>query len=97
VVLLSVANGKPDDDKAVHAALKKVDRWDGRVSVQTASIKKISKYGRIARGVDVEQSPTVVVADTRLAAETLVGYVDAETIDQSVVDALRNSGGLFTD
>jgi len=97
VLVLLFWNGKSADDKAVHAALKKVDRWDGRVSVQTASIKKISKYGRIARGVDVEQSPTVVVADTQLRAETLVGYVDAETIDQSVVDALRNSGGLFTD
>jgi hypothetical protein len=97
VLVLLFWNGKSADDKAVHAALKKVDRWNGRVSVQTASIKKISKYGRIARGVDVEQSPTVVVADTELRADTLVGYVDAPTIDQAVVDALRNSGGLFTD
>jgi hypothetical protein len=97
VLVLLFWNGKSADDKAVHTALKKVDRWNGRVSVQTASIKKISKYGRIARGVDVEQSPTVVVADTELRADTLVGYVDAATINQSVVDALRNSGGLFTD
>jgi hypothetical protein len=97
VLVLLFWNGKSADDEAVHAALKNVDRWDGRVSVQTASIKKISQYGRIARGVDVEQSPTVVVADTQLRADTLVGYVDAATIDQSVVDALRNSGGLFTD
>ena len=77
--------------------MQKVDRWDGRVSVQTASIKQISKYGRIARGVDVEQSPTIVIADSELRADTLVGYVDTTTIDQAVVDALRNSGGLFTD
>ena len=42
------------------------------------------------------------VADRRgrrpeLRADTLVGYVDTTTIDQSVVDALRNSTGLFTD
>ena len=97
ILVLLFWNGKSADDKAVHAALKKVDRWDGRVSVQTASIKKISKYGRIARGVDVEQSPTVVIADPELRADTLVGYVDATTIDQAVVDALRNSSGLFTD
>jgi hypothetical protein len=97
VLVLLFWNGKSADDKAVHAAVKKVDRWDGRVSVQTASIRKISQYGRIARGVDVEQSPTVVVADTELRADTLVGYVDTTTIDQSVVDALRNSSGLFTD
>jgi hypothetical protein len=97
VLVLLFWNGKSADDKAVHAALKKVDRWDGRVSVQTASIKKISKYGRIARGVDVEQSPTIVVTDPDLKAETLIGYVDTTTIDQAVVDAFRNTTGLFTD
>jgi hypothetical protein len=90
-------NGKSADDKAVHASLKKVDRWHGRVFVDTASIKHIAKYGRIARGVDVEQSPTIVVADTDLHAETLVGYVDTLTIDQAVVDAFTNTTGVFTD
>jgi hypothetical protein len=90
-------NGKSADDKAVHDALKHVDRWDGRVYVDSAPIKSISKYGRIARGVDVEQSPTVVVVDSELRAEPLVGYVDAATIDQAVVDAFRNTTGLYTD
>ena len=88
-------NGKSADDKAVHKALAHVDRWDGRVFVASAPIKKISKYGRIARGVDIEQSPTVVIADNQLRAETLVGYVDAKTIDQAVVDAFRNTTGLY--
>ena len=34
-----------------------------------------------------------MVADRNLKAETLVGYVDHQTIDQLVVDALRASGG----
>ncbi|HEX5619018.1 MAG TPA: hypothetical protein VFX51_11390 [Solirubrobacteraceae bacterium] len=88
-------NGKSADDKAVHKALANVDRWDGRVYVGSASIKKISKYGQIARGVDVEQSPTTVVVDPELRAETLVGFVDAKTIDQAVVDAFRNTTGLY--
>lgn len=90
-------NGKSADDKAVHDALADVNRWDGRVYVGSAPIKKIAKYGRITRGVDVEQSPTIVVADNQLRAETLVGYVDAATINQAVVDAFRNTTGLFTD
>jgi hypothetical protein len=97
VLVLLFWNGKSADDKAVHKALAGVHRWRGRVAVESVSIKKISRYGGIARGVDVEQSPTVVVADTKLRAETLVGYVDTRTIDQAVVDALRSSGGLFTD
>jgi hypothetical protein len=97
VLVLLFWNKKSADDKAVHAALAHVDRWHGRVSVQSASIKKISKYGRIARGVDVEQSPTVVVVDASLRATALVGFVDSDTIDQAVVDALRADGPLFTD
>jgi hypothetical protein len=95
VLVLLFWNGRSADDRAVHAALKHVDRWNGRVSVQSAPIARIADYGRIARGVDVEQSPTVVVTDSQLRAETLVGYVDARTIDQAVVDALRNTTGLF--
>ncbi|HWM09152.1 MAG TPA: hypothetical protein VNO82_07400 [Solirubrobacteraceae bacterium] len=96
VLVLAFTNGKSADDRAVEAAMKKVDRWDGRVFVRTAPLSRISRYGRIARGVSVEQSPTVVVADRGLQAETLVGYVDGRTIDQTVVDAMRSTTGMFT-
>jgi hypothetical protein len=97
VLVLLFWNGKSADDKAVRAGLKKVDRWNGRVSVQVAPIKQIAKYGRIARGVNVDQSPTIVITDPEMRAETLVGYVDTTTIDQVVVDAFRNTTGLFKD
>jgi hypothetical protein len=97
VLVVLFSNGKSYDDKAVEKELTKVNRWDGRVFVHTAPIRKISKYGRIARGVSVEQSPTVVVADRGLLAETLVGYVDRARIDQAVVDARRNNAGLYVD
>jgi hypothetical protein len=97
VLVVLFWNEKAADDRSVRESLRTVDDHDGRVFVHAAPIKQISRYGRIARGVSVEQSPTVVVADRDLRAETLVGYVDRSTIDQAVVDALRNSNGLFTD
>jgi hypothetical protein len=97
VLVMLFSNGKSYDDKAVEKAVAKVNRWDGRVYVDTAPLRRISKYGRIARGVNVEQSPTVVVADHTLRAETLVGYVDRATIDQAVVDARRFSNGMYRD
>jgi hypothetical protein len=97
VLVLLFWNRESADDREVKRALAKVDRWDGRVYVHDAPIKSISKYGRITRGANVEQSPTVVVVDTELRADTVVGYVDAASIDQMVVDAFRNSGGLFED
>jgi hypothetical protein len=97
ILVMLFSNGTSYDDKAVEKAVTKVNRWDGRVYVHTAPLRKISKYGRIARGVSVEQSPTVVVADSTLRAETLVGYVDRARIDQAVVDARRNTSGIYVD
>jgi hypothetical protein len=96
VLVLLFWNGKSADDRAVRSAVRRVDDWNGRVVTHVAPIKTISRYGRIARGAEVEQSPTVVVVDPELRAETLVGFADTATIEQMVVDALRNSTGLFT-
>ena len=95
VVVLLFWNGKSADDRAVRAAMRKVDHWNGRVHTEVARISQISRYNRITRGAEVEQSPTVVVVDRELSARTLVGYVDAATIDQAVVDAMRNTDGLI--
>ena len=97
VLVLLFWNPKSAEDRLVRKSLNDVRTFDGRVFVQAAPLKKISRYGRIARGVNVEQSPTIVVADRNLKAETLVGYVDTTAINQAVVDAFRNTTGLFTD
>ena len=73
--------------------LRQVNRYGKQVFVDAHWIKSVARYQAITRGAEVEQSPTVVVADANLKAETLVGYVDHETINQAVVDAIRASGG----
>jgi hypothetical protein len=93
VIAMLFYNNRSSDDRAVRRALSKVDTYGGQVFVDAHWIKSVSRYQAIARGVDVEQSPTIVVADRNLKAETLVGYVDRETINQAVVDAIRASGG----
>jgi hypothetical protein len=93
VLVLLFYNNRSDDDKAVRRALSHVDRFGGQVFVDAHWIKNVAPYQAITRGADLEQSPTIVVTDRNLKAETLVGYVDAETIEQAVVDALRASGG----
>jgi hypothetical protein len=97
VLALLFTNERSADDRAVQRAVKSVKRFDGDVFVHSAPLKSIARYGRITRGADVEQSPTVVVVNRRMKATTLVGYVDALTIEQAVVDAMRSSGGLFAD
>jgi hypothetical protein len=95
VLALLFWNPKSPDDRLVHAALKKVDRFDGEVFIHSAPISKVSRYARITRGADVEQASTVVIVDRKLRSTNLVGYVGTLAIEQAVLDALRASGGLF--
>ena len=97
VLALLFWDRRSPEDRAVRASLRRADRWDGRVYAAAVPVGEMSRYGRIADGVVVGQSPTLVVVDRKLRATPLVGYVDTQTIDQAVVDALRASGGLFTD
>jgi hypothetical protein len=93
VLVLLFYNNRSADDRAVRRALNKVNSYGGQVFVDAHWIKSVSRYQAITRGAAVDQSPTIVVADRNMKAETLVGYVDDKTIDQAVVDALRASGG----
>jgi hypothetical protein len=95
ILVLFFYNPKSADDRAVRKAVKKVDRWEGQVVVQAADVNAVSRYAKVAHGADVEQTPTVVVVDRNAKAERLVGYVDTRSIDQAVVDAIRNSGGVL--
>ena len=78
------------DDQAVRRELRGIDRHKGRVAVHVAPIKNVERYAPITRGVNLIQSPTVVVVDRKRTADALVGYVDRRTIDQTVSDALRS-------
>jgi len=97
VMVLLFWNPRSADDRAVRRELRRVDRWSGDVFVKAAPVKSVSRYGRITRGANVQQSPTVVVVDRNLRAEALVGFVEHTAIDQAVVDAMRNSGVLIKD
>jgi hypothetical protein len=93
VIVLLFYNNRSYDDRAVRRELSHVSHYGKQVFVAAHWIKNVARYQAITRGVDVEQSPTIVVADSNLKAETLVGFADRDTIDQTVVDAIRASGG----
>ena len=93
VLALLFWNNRSYDDRAVRRELKHVSTYGKQVFVAARPIKNVARYQAITRGVDVEQSPTIVVVDSNLKAVTLVGYVDRDTIDQAVVDSLKASGG----
>jgi hypothetical protein len=87
VVLFSSAAGA--DDRAVRRALKAVDRRDGKVVVRAVPIARVAEYAAITEGVDVLQSPTLLVIGENNRARTLVGLTDTRAIDQMVADMRR--------
>lgn len=89
VVLLLFWNRSSTDDRAVRAEFRRVDRRRGRVYVAAAPLSKLGSYGAITRGVQVLQSPTLVVIDRQRRASTIIGYTDATEIDQRVSDVLN--------
>ena len=44
---------------------------------------------RITSATDVSQTPTLVVVNRRGKARVATGYLDAESVEQHVVDAFR--------
>ncbi len=74
------------DDRAVRRALRAADRHGGKLVVRVAPISRVAQYAAITRGVDVLQSPTLLVIGKGNRAGTLVGFTDTLAIDQLVAD-----------
>jgi hypothetical protein len=97
IVVLGVTAPRGADERLVRKSLGNVDKLHGRVYVETVPVERISRYGTIVGGAELTQTPSVIVVDFGLKATTLAGWVDTKTIDQAVVDAIRNSGTLYAD
>jgi hypothetical protein len=88
VVVLLFWNNRSSDDQAVHSELSQVGSYGGRALVASAPIGDVSRYGSITSGVQVLQSPTIIVIDRLHRARLLTGYTDHTEIGQAVASAL---------
>lgn len=92
IVVLGFFNRDALDDRLTMKQLEKVHRFHGRVYVHAASLPAVQRYQVITRGVDVSQTPSIVVVDRDMKAQLLTGYVDHVRVEQAIVDAMRRSG-----
>jgi hypothetical protein len=88
VVAILFTNGKSADDRRTQKALKHAYKADGKVVARVVPIAQISRYRPVAQGVDVQQSPTLMVIDRARGAQALVGYSSQDTVDQAIIDGL---------
>jgi hypothetical protein len=91
IVVLGFFNRAALDDRQTKKQFEKVHRFHGRVYVHSASLQAVQRYQVITRGVDVSQTPSIVVIDRNMKAQLLTGYVDHVRVEQAVVDAMRRS------
>jgi hypothetical protein len=91
IVVLGFFNRAALDDRLTKKQLEKVHRFHGRVYVHAAALKAVQRYQVITRGVDVSQTPSIVVIDRDMKAQLLTGYVDHVRVEQAIVDAMRRS------
>jgi hypothetical protein len=88
VVVLLFWNQQASDDRSVREELAHVSSHGGRALIVAAPVRQVSLFSNSIRGVQVLQSPTIIVIDRRHRARTLVGYTDRAEIGQAVDVAL---------
>jgi hypothetical protein len=88
VVAILFTNHKSADDRRTGKALKHAFTAHGKVVKRAVPVSQISKYRPVAEGVDVSQSPTLMVIDRSRGAQALVGYSSVQSINQAIVDGL---------
>jgi hypothetical protein len=88
-VVVLIAGRTAADDLAVRAALRRADRRGGKVDVHVVPIGRVGDYEAITRGVQVEQSPTLLVIGASRQAREIVGFTTTREIDQLVADVRR--------
>jgi hypothetical protein len=87
-VVLLFWTSNSSDDRAVHAELPRVDRRGGRVQAWAVSVRGLSRFKTVLRGIDVVESPSVVVLARGAQPRLLAGYTDHAQIDQATLLAL---------
>ena len=86
VVVVLFWDKNASDDRATRRGLRTIDLHDGKVVASAVPIGDVGRYEAITRGVQVLESPTVLVIGAGGKARAITGYTQAKEIDQAVSD-----------
>ena len=90
-VVLLFWNRRGSDDRAVRRAVRATARHHGHVVVKAVPVARVARYGAITSGVQVLQSPTVLVIGPDRKARAITGFTTKPELDQV---AERHAQGL---
>jgi hypothetical protein len=86
VVVVLFWNKNASDDRATRRGLRSIDLHGGKVVASAVPIGDVGRYEAITRGVQVLESPTVLVIGAGGKARAITGYTQPKEIDQAVSD-----------
>ena len=86
-VVIFFENPRALDDQAVSASVRALKRETKNVVVLTDHVGNVDEYGSMVEDLGVNQTPAVVVIDSRGSARLIEGYVDSKSLVQVVADA----------
>jgi hypothetical protein len=87
VVVLLFWNPAGTDDVVAHKAVQTVSHTQKHVSVLQAPASQIASFGSITRGVQISQTPTIMVINKSGQTLVLTGPEDAFSIAQAIAEA----------
>lgn len=94
-VMLLFWNPKSSDDAAVKREAQAVAAHShGEVVLHVALPAQVSRYGSVTRGVQVLQTPTLLLIDRKGLAVTMSGLMDQYAIGQGILEAKHGSAGV---
>jgi hypothetical protein len=86
-VVIFFENPRGLDDQAVSTSVRALKRETKNVVVLTDHVGNVDEYGSMVEDLGVNQTPAVVVIDSRGSARLVEGYVDSKSLVQVVADA----------
>jgi hypothetical protein len=91
VVVLLFWGANSSDDRLVRSELSQVDRRGGRVHAWPVAAGGLSRFKNVLHGIDVVQTPTVIVMARGAEPRMFEGYTDHTEIDQATLVALTRT------
>ncbi len=90
-VLIFFWSPRGTEDVAVRTQLPVVAHaLGGTVAIHYSLPHEVTDYGRITNTVQVNQTPTILIVNTRGRTTTLTGLTDAFSIEQAVAEARKS-------
>jgi hypothetical protein len=90
IVLLLFWNPKGADDAAVRKEVRTLAGHGKKLALHEALAGQVATFGSITRGVQVEQTPTILIINKRGRATALTGFTDAFSLEQAIAEARRS-------